>query len=727
MSYARVFLRGWSRREWLTVLVVAITTAFLLGTALLLASAGAYTETLEDDLSGTATVAEYDSLAAAQSAAGEGDVVVPLATATADGEDVTVAGIPPDAPDILSGASVDWRQARFPNVERGAAGPVSETRTVNFVGQQASVQLSVRPYAEAAAGEDPRTILPPWWYAAPASDVEELGVSSVLVFDSDGGIAGAVPTGRPAPPGTPLLAALPFLLAGVRELLTVLSVATIGGGVLVLVVVYSVTRMSIRDRHDDIRVVRSTGGSPRRLFAVLCARAGGLVVTGVALGYALGVVFTNAVTNLAVVAGLPVNLTGTVTPAVARLLLTLSGVLILSGLVAGALAAWPTVRTPPAQLRLRTRRSNRPREGSCPRHGDQLGAHGRWSPRWTARSDSGRAQPDASGSASGDSDDGHADRLRLRRSPGRVALGGVRSPRRHSKRDHRRIWCGPPLEQSRRRRHGRAAPLAGHQRERGSHLRRRPRRPAVHGPGGRLRRVRVGFGHEARQGESATIARRGSHRPAVGVDARRRGGRHHRPGWERHARRSARDGRRRVRRTGGQHAQRHAGDPAGGGTGARDRVGRRPHHPDRGPLRSTARARRARRGKRCRRHRCRRPVEGSSRRVVHGQRLPAQPRRDTGAFDGRPRRGEQRDARSAVGHARSRRGTRTTDPGDAFIGRDDDARRRGVHHSSPGVRPERALDSLGVAEARTPGCDDDRPRRSAERLVLVGSRGDRRL
>jgi ABC-type lipoprotein release transport system permease subunit len=363
MSYARVFLRGWSRREWLTVLVVAITTAFLLGTALLLASAGAYTETLEDDLSGTATVAEYDSLADARAAAGEGDVVVPLATATVDGREVTVAGLPADTPAVLSGASVAWRQARFPDVGEAAAGPVSETRTVRFVGREGRVELSVRPYAEAVSGADSRTILPPWWYAAPSSTVAELGAESVLVFDSEGGIAGAVPTGRPAPPGTPLIAALPFLLAGVRELLTVLSVAALGGGVLVLVVVYSVTRMSIRDRHDDIRVVRSTGGSPRRLFAVLCARAGGLVVTGVALGYALGVVLTNAVTNLAVVAGLPVNLTGTVTPAVARLLLTLSGVLVLSGLVAGALAAWPTVRTPPAQLRLRTRRAKPKRGG----------------------------------------------------------------------------------------------------------------------------------------------------------------------------------------------------------------------------------------------------------------------------------------------------------------------------------------------------------------------------
>ena len=363
MSYARVFLRGWSRREWLTVLVVAITTAFLLGTALLLASAGAYTETLEDDLSSTATVAEYDSLEAAQAAAEEGDVVIPLARATVNGESVTVAGIPADAPAVLSGASVDWRQARFPDIRQGAAGPVAQAQSIRFVGTQGQVETTVRPYETVTEGNDARTILPPWWYAASASEVDSLGVSTVLVFDSEGGIAGAVPTGRPAPPGTPLLAALPFLLAGVRELLTILSIAALGGGILVLVVVYSVTRMSIRDRHDDIRVIRSTGGSPRRLFAVLCARAGGLVLSGVALGYALGVILTNAVTNLAVVAGLPVSLAGTVTPAVARLLLTLAGVLVLSGLVAGALAAWPTVRTPPAQLRLQSRGSSSARGG----------------------------------------------------------------------------------------------------------------------------------------------------------------------------------------------------------------------------------------------------------------------------------------------------------------------------------------------------------------------------
>jgi ABC-type lipoprotein release transport system permease subunit len=280
---------------------------------------------------------------------------------------------------VLSGASVDWQQARFPDVSERAVGPVTEPRTVRFTGANGPVAVSVRPHpSETTNPRDSATIMPPWWYATSVETVEQLGVSSVLVFDSEGGTGGAVPTGRSAPPGTPLLAALPFLLAGVRQLLTVLSIAALGGGVLVLVVVYSVTRMSIRDRHDDIRVVRSTGGSPRKLFAVLCARALGLVVTGVALGYALGVVLTNAVTNLAVVAGLPVTLAGEVTPAVARLLLTLSGVLVLSGLVAGALAAWPTVRTPPAQLRLRTRRQQ-------PRTGGMLTAVG------SERTDGGRS------------------------------------------------------------------------------------------------------------------------------------------------------------------------------------------------------------------------------------------------------------------------------------------------------------------------------------------------
>ena len=417
MSYARVFLRGWSRREWLTVLVVAITAAFLLGTAFLLASAGAYTETLEDDLSGTATATEYDTVAAARAAADEGDVVVPLAQARVDGERVTVAGIPPDAPAVLPGASVEWRSARFPQVADGAVGPVNGTRSVEFVGESRTIELSVQPAtdaSDAANDGDSETILPTWWYATETSTVEQLGVTSVIVFDADGGTAGTVPTGRAPPPGTPLIAALPFLLAGVRQILSLLSVAALGGGVVVLVVVHSVTRMAIRDRHDDIRVVRATGASPLRLFAILCGRAAGLVVTGVGLGFGLGIVVTNAVTNLAVVVGLPVTLKGTVTPEVARLLAVLASVLIFAGIVAGALAARPAVREPPARLRTRVKRGRNRHStpASTPR------------PNRTA-TDDGLPADTASNGGEGDA-------------PGSDADGGGRTTIRGRRSDHRR-------------------------------------------------------------------------------------------------------------------------------------------------------------------------------------------------------------------------------------------------------------------------------------------------
>ena len=135
-----------------------------------------------------------------------------------------------------------------------------------------------------------------------------------------------------------------------NQLLRVLSLATVGGAVLVLVVVYNVVRMTVRDRMGLITVIRSTGGTPRQVLALFGVRAGLLVAAGVGLGYAFGVIFTNAVVNVAVYAGVPIALSPTVSPAFLQLLAPALGVLAVVGVLAGLGAAWPATRREPSRL-----------------------------------------------------------------------------------------------------------------------------------------------------------------------------------------------------------------------------------------------------------------------------------------------------------------------------------------------------------------------------------------
>ena len=115
-----------------------------------------------------------------------------------------------------------------------------------------------------------------------------------------------------------------------RGVVSLLGLAVLGGGVLVLVVVYNVTRMSVRDRLDAIEVVRSTGGTPRTLLAIFAARAGLLTAVGIALGYALGVIVTSAVVNAAIAVGLRISLAPTVSPAVLRIVVPGLAVLLVA-------------------------------------------------------------------------------------------------------------------------------------------------------------------------------------------------------------------------------------------------------------------------------------------------------------------------------------------------------------------------------------------------------------
>ncbi|WP_458190822.1 FtsX-like permease family protein [Haladaptatus sp. NG-WS-4] len=141
-----------------------------------------------------------------------------------------------------------------------------------------------------------------------------------------------------------------YFAAGMRDVLEILGLVTICGGALILVVVYNVTRMSVRDRLQAIEVIRATGGTPRQLLLIFGVRAGLLTLTGIILGYALGVIITRAIVTIAIAVGLHITLDPAVTPAVARIILPSLVILLFVGIGAGVLAVRPATTTAPCRL-----------------------------------------------------------------------------------------------------------------------------------------------------------------------------------------------------------------------------------------------------------------------------------------------------------------------------------------------------------------------------------------
>lgn len=340
-TYTQRLVAGWKRREWLSVLVIATTTAFLIGTVLLLVTAGSYASTVEGDLSRKATVEYVGSAAPPQQAAGTIRVSV-AQVRTETGRVRYVVGIPQQAPAVIPGASVEWKQAGVPQApESGLAGPVAEPTIQTLEGRSTQREVRVVPHGEADS------IFPSWWYVARPTMVEQLGTTGSLVIDPQ---QGAQVSAKLFTQGVPLVAAFPFLLLGLRDILQTLGIAAVSGGMLVVVLVYSVIQLAIQDRQRTIRIARSTGATPRQILLPLVVRGGLLAGIGVLLGYAIGIVATNAVVNAAVFFGLPVSLNPTVTAMSVPWLLGIVGFLWIAGLLAGFVATLPAVRRPPQRL-----------------------------------------------------------------------------------------------------------------------------------------------------------------------------------------------------------------------------------------------------------------------------------------------------------------------------------------------------------------------------------------
>lgn len=307
MSYRRALLTRWSRRDRLAVLVVGVTVAFLVGTTLLVFAAGAQTATIAAQFDSPGSVTAHDTPAAAR--ASDPDAVVLPLERDAGG---TAVGIPANA----SVGGVALRDA------------VPENWTVREPGTVSpDAALAVHPAPETAASG-------------------ETGGEA----DSGNGSSAAVPSGAVPSTGVPLLSALAFFVAGTTQALVVVGVAAGCGGLLVGVTVFSVTRMSVRDRLSTIRVVRSTGGRPRTVMGLFAARAALLTGVGVALGYAVGVIATNLAVNLAVTTGLPTSLAVRVSPRAVRVLVPLFAGLVAVGLGSGIAASWRAARIAPGRL-----------------------------------------------------------------------------------------------------------------------------------------------------------------------------------------------------------------------------------------------------------------------------------------------------------------------------------------------------------------------------------------
>ncbi|RRJ29462.1 FtsX-like permease family protein [Halocatena pleomorpha] len=353
MSYTRALLTRWSRRDQLTVLIIAATVAFLIGAALLLSAASTQTAAIAGSDSSSMVVHQYNSTTSARQNATENDLVFPVSTVQYHGKSHTMVGVPTNTPPELSGHSVPWRNATIPtpptNGIRGDVSTPSRQRLQTKTGSQVSVR--VVPY------ETDDSIFPHAWYVASPSTVQTFGATGALVVRPNG----STERGQQLSQGGIVAPSLSmYFLRGMQQVLHVLFAATIAASVIILVVLYSMTKMSVRDRRKSIAVIRSTGGTARRLVGIFSLRSGILALVGFVLGVVLGFVAIRAIVKIAIFLGVSLSLDPTVTPAVARIFLMIGCCIVGIGTLAGALAAWSTVTQPPSRLNRPNGRSTTP-------------------------------------------------------------------------------------------------------------------------------------------------------------------------------------------------------------------------------------------------------------------------------------------------------------------------------------------------------------------------------
>lgn len=335
MSYRRALVTNWSRRDRLAVLVLATVTALLVGTTLsVIAASGETTRVAADQLNESADVTTYADPTAARDAAGADGVVFPYATAEEGDRTVTVVGVP----QTRNGSAL--RTAPPPNATT-VRGPADPGGRVELHGDADSVTRSV-----VAPGT--RGLFPEWWYVATPSTVDQLGPTGAFVVGADTPADGS--SGAAARGTVPLVGGLVFFLRGTEQLLQSLLVVTGGAALLTAVVVFSITRMTVRDRLTTLVVLRATGLERHRVLWLFTARATLLTAVAVLAGTAAGIVLPNAAVNAAVSVGVSTTLTLGVSGRVLRVLGPLIGGVLGAGTLAGAIATLSAVRASPAAL-----------------------------------------------------------------------------------------------------------------------------------------------------------------------------------------------------------------------------------------------------------------------------------------------------------------------------------------------------------------------------------------
>ncbi|WP_394740295.1 FtsX-like permease family protein [Natronococcus roseus] len=326
MTYLRVLVGRWSRRDRLAVLVIALTVALLVGAALLVVAAGDQTHNLAAEHEGNASVVGYDSVDRASQAAGPDDVVLPTATAVGpEGDTDRIVGIPADAPALGLPAQPD-----------GTVVPDANGETWRLEGSGETTTTEVEP-ANASDG-----VVPPTWLRTTPATLEEVGPTGALVVSPADG------DGNEDREGAPVVGALEFFTQGADDVLGIVRTGVAAAGVIVAATLSSVVRMTIRDRARTIRVARATGAPPRRIRTALAARAGAIAAAGGVLGYAIGVVVTNAAVTAAIVVGLPTTLSVTVTPDLIRFVAAMLAAITLVGIATGYVTARAATTKPPA-------------------------------------------------------------------------------------------------------------------------------------------------------------------------------------------------------------------------------------------------------------------------------------------------------------------------------------------------------------------------------------------
>ena len=323
MSYRRALLTRWSRRDRLTVLIIVVAVAFLTGTALVVVSVGSSTAGIVPETAIGPHVTSHASVGDAERGANPNAIVIPVSEVETNSGRTLILGVP-------ANATIDGQRLGTAGT---TVGTIEKSQQAVLDGPNGQVSRSVSPRAT--------TLYPSEWYVSDPATVRQLGVTEVLVVSPTSGMPTA---------GTPLESALAFFLIGTRQVLATLAVAAGIGAILVGVTVYSVTRMTLRDREQELYVLRATGTTRWQVRRLFVLRATLLMGAGLVGGYALGVIATNIAVNVAVAIGVPTSLATKVTHEVVRFLVpTYAGVLAV-GWAATLWAVQPVVSAEPADI-----------------------------------------------------------------------------------------------------------------------------------------------------------------------------------------------------------------------------------------------------------------------------------------------------------------------------------------------------------------------------------------